>query len=156
MHDFDFLVGTWDVTNRWRKDFLDENSDWEEFPAVSRASSHFGGAANFDEIYFPTKGFSGLTLRLHQPERREWSLYWASKRTGTLFPPVVGSFTSGRGEFFGDDVHEDRQVRVRFIWSDITVDTARWEQAFSTDGGGTWITNWIMALQRRGPVPADS
>ena len=52
----------------WRTDFLDETSEWEEFPGVSRASRHFGGAANFDEIDFPTKGFSGLTLRLYDPE----------------------------------------------------------------------------------------
>src|SRR5579859_4054794 len=86
MNDFDFFTGTWNVRNRWRTDFLDETSEWEEFPGVSRASRHFDGAAHFDEIDFPTKGSSGLTLRLYDPERAQWSLYWASKRTGTLFP----------------------------------------------------------------------
>ena len=62
MNDFDFFTGTWDVANRWRTDFLDPGSQWEEFPGVSHASRHFGGNANFDEITFPTKGFSGLTL----------------------------------------------------------------------------------------------
>ena len=69
MNDFDFFTGTWNVRNRWRTDFLDETSEWEEFPGVSQASRHFGGAAHFDEIDFPTKGFSGLTLRLYDPER---------------------------------------------------------------------------------------
>lgn len=149
MNDFDFLTGTWDVTNRWRTDFLDEASDWEEFPAVSHASRHFDGGANFDEIEFPTKGFAGLTLRLYDREREEWSLYWSSKRTGTLFPPVVGRFTDGRGEFFGDDSHAGRPVRVRFVWSGITADSARWEQAFSADDGTTWVTNWTMDLTRQ-------
>ena len=31
-NDFDFLTGTWDVANRWRTDFLDPTSAWEEFP----------------------------------------------------------------------------------------------------------------------------
>jgi hypothetical protein len=92
MNDFDFLTGTWDVANRWLVDFLDADSGWEEFPAVSEASRHFDGGANFDEITFPTKGFSGLTLRLHNPDTGQWSLFWASKRTGTLFLPVVGQF----------------------------------------------------------------
>jgi hypothetical protein len=152
MNDFDFLNGTWDISNRWRTDFLDETSEWEEFPGVSQASVHFDGAASFDEIEFPTKGFAGLTLRLYDPEREQWSLYWASKRTGTLFPPVTGRFAGGTGEFYGDDTHNGKDVRVRFIWSDITERAARWEQAFSLDGGQTWVINWIMDLTRR-PSP---
>jgi hypothetical protein len=47
----------------------------------------------------------------------QWSLYWASKRTGTLFPPVVGRFINGRGEFYGDDTYNGKDIRARFIWS---------------------------------------
>ena len=149
MNDFDFLTGTWHVVNRWRTDFLDESSPWEEFPAVSQATRHFDGAASFDEITFPTKGFAGLTLRLYDPATEQWSLYWASKRTGTLFPPVTGRFTDGVGEFYGDDTHQGTPIRARFTWSDITAQAAHWEQAFSADGGRTWITNWHMDLTRR-------
>jgi hypothetical protein len=155
MNDFDFYTGTWDVTNRRRTDFfeetclLEEAIKWEEFPAVSRASSYFEGGANLDEIEFPTKGFRGLTLRLYDPERREWSLYWVNSRTGRLTPPVVGRFIDGRGEFYGDDTHAAKEIRVRYIWSDISARSAHWEQAFSVDGEKTWITNWIMESTRR-------
>ena len=37
---------------------------------------------------------------------------------------------------------------VRFLWSDISDRTCRWEQAFSPDGGTTWEVNWIMESQR--------
>ena len=40
-------------------------------------------------------------------------------------------------------------IAVRFIWSDITPRSARWEQAFSPDDGNTWETNWIMEFTRR-------
>jgi hypothetical protein len=149
MNDFDFLTGTWDVRNRRRTDFLDETSEWEEFPGVSRARRHFDGAANFDEIEFPAKGFAGLTVRLYNAERGQWSLYWASQRTGTLFPPVVGQFAGGRGEFYGDDTYDGQDIRARFIWSGITADSARWEQAFSADHEQTWLTNWTMDFTRR-------
>nr|WP_133897680.1 hypothetical protein [Streptomyces sp. KS 21] len=154
MNDFDFLFGTWDVTNRWRTDFLDPDSDWEEFPALSKASRHFEGAANFDEIEFPTKGFAGLTLRLYDPEREQWSLYWASRRTGTLFPPVTGRFTDGTGVFEGEDTHAGKVVRARFVWKDIRADSARWEQYFSLDEGATWLLNWTMDLTRRTARPS--
>ena len=155
MNDFDFLAGTWDVANRWRSDFLDETSAWEEFPAISRATRHFDGAASFDEIIFPTKGFAGLTLRLYDPATCQWSLYWASKRTGTLFPPVTGRFTDGVGEFYGEDTYQGTPVRVRFLWSGITGDAAHWEQAFSADDGHTWLTNWHMDLTRPGRDTVD-
>ncbi|MEU7552394.1 hypothetical protein AB0B01_08515 [Streptomyces sp. NPDC044571] len=148
MNDFDFLLGTWDVTNRRRTDFLDADSAWEEFPAVSRASRHFDGHASFDEIEFPTKGFAGLTLRLYDPVREQWSLYWASGRTGTLFPPVVGGFRGGTGVFEGEDSYEGKAVRVRFVWRDITADSARWEQYFSVAEDDRWLLNWTMDLSR--------
>ncbi|MEU7990685.1 hypothetical protein ACFV0L_19520 [Streptosporangium canum] len=148
MNNFDFLVGTWTVTNRRLVRPLTGSTEWDEFPATSVARPVFGGAANVDEITFPTKGFSGFTLRLFDVEREEWSLYWASSRTGTLFPPVVGRFADGRGEFYGDDDHEGTPVRARFVWSEITPVSARWEQAFSVDGEKTWETNWIMELAR--------
>ncbi|MCY0954836.1 hypothetical protein [Streptomyces sp. H27-S2] len=152
MDDFDFLVGSWDVANRRRVDFLDADSPWEEFPAVSRISRHFGGGASFDEIDFPTKGAGGLTLRLFDREREEWSLYWASGRTGTLFPPVVGRFDGDRGVFEGEDTHDGKDVRVRYVWSGTSGTSGaapRWEQAFSLDGGATWLDNWTMDFTRR-------
>ena len=41
-----------------------------------------------------------------------------------------------------------RPILVRFIWSDITDRTCRWEQSFSPDGGTTWEVNWIMESSR--------
>jgi len=71
-----------------------------------------------------------------------------STRTDVIGAPQVGRFVDGRGEFLGDDVHDGRPIRVRYIWSDITPTTAHWEQAFSTDGGQTWETNWYMESTR--------
>ncbi|MGC0328582.1 hypothetical protein RKD23_001572 [Streptomyces sp. SAI-170] len=147
-HDFDFLHGDWDVRNRLRTDFLDPDSDWTEFTGTTRCWSVFGGTANVDEIDMPHLGHRGLTLRLFDPETRQWSLNWASSRTGRLFPPVFGQFEDGRGEFYGDDTHDGKDVRVRFVWSGISATTARWEQAFSLDGGESWLTNWSMEFTR--------
>ncbi|GHH88162.1 hypothetical protein [Streptomyces capitiformicae] len=159
-HDFDFFHGDWEVRHRRRTDFLDPDSDWEEFPSTSRCRPLFDGAANIDEIDMPYLGSKGLTLRLFEPDTGLWTLNWSSSRSGRLFPPVAGRFEGGRGEFYGDDTlpHSrlrssggtpiGKDVRVRFVWSGVSATSARWEQAFSLDDGETWLTNWTMDFTR--------
>jgi hypothetical protein len=149
--DFDFLHGSWEVLNRQRTAVLCGCDEWDEHQATATCRPVFGGAGNVDEIAFHEKGTSGLTLRLYDAESGNWSIYWASSRVGLTLPPVVGRFVDGVGVFYSDEVHQGRLVRLRFIWSQITPTSARWEQALSPDGGATWETNWVMELRRTGP-----
>ncbi len=146
-HDFDFYVGTWKVHNRRLRERLKGSDDWEEFDAISIARPILGGVGNFDEITLERElgpGY-GLTIRLFDPASGEWSLYWASSAGGPIFPPMVGRFElDGRGYFYAHETFEGRHIFSRFIWSNISATTARWEQAFSTDGGQSWETNWTM------------
>jgi hypothetical protein len=145
-HDFDFLVGRWNVGNRRLRRRHAGSSDWEEFEATSQAWTHLDGIVSVDEIEFPTRGFSGCTVRTLDLATRRWSIYWINSRYGALFSPVHGGFAGDRGEFYGDDVDDGRRVQVRFVWTRGR-DDARWEQAFSL-GGDAWETNWVMELRR--------
>jgi hypothetical protein len=148
--DFDFFVGSWTGRQRKLRKVLNGCDDWEEFASTTRCWSLFDGAANLDEVWFPELGSGGVTLRLFDPAKQEWSLYWASSRNGLLaMPPTVGRFTDGTGLFYDDETFEGREIRVRYTWSGITAVTARWEQAFSTDRGQTWETNWIADFTRQ-------
>jgi hypothetical protein len=147
MADFDFLVGSWNIHNRRLTKRLVASDEWTEFTARATCWSLFAGMANVDEIFF-ADGTRGLTLRLFDRIHEEWSLYWATSTSGTLFPPVVGRFTAGRGVFYGHDTEGGLPVRVRFVWSEITPYSARWEQAFSVDGEATWEVNWTMRFSR--------
>jgi len=130
--------------------------EWDEFPGKSTMHLILGGAGNLEQLHFPTKGYTGMTLRLFNPQSKRWSIYWATDRDGVLQPPVVATSRNGRGEFFGDDVDQGRPIRVRYIWTSLTPSDARWEQAFSLDRGQTWETNWIMKLPGPVKLPAIS
>jgi hypothetical protein len=147
--DFDFVHGDWIVTNHKLVELFTGCEEWETFTGFGSARPILGGGGNIDELTVPDKGFTGMTIRLYDVERDEWAIYWATSRTGRLDPAVVGRFADGRGDFYGDDVVDGRPVRVHFIWSDITPTSARWEQAFSLDGGQTWERNWVMECRRR-------
>jgi hypothetical protein len=148
--DFDFFLGEWKTHNRRLKERLKGSHEWEEFEATDSVIPILDGLGDFDQYkaIFHGKKLEGMTLRLFNPATGEWSLYWASSRTGVLESPMVGHFTGGRGEFYADDELDGKKIRVRFLWTDITANSAHWEQAFSADGEKTWETNWIMDMTR--------
>ena len=152
-HAFDFLFGRWRVHNRKLRDDTDPACDeWVEFEGTSEAFPLLDGFGHLDRIRVadPPDGppFEGITLRLFDPAAGTWSIHWSSTRApGRLDPPVVGSFSGGRGTFEGTDVLAGRPVRLRFEW-EAEPDRPTWRQAFSWDDGATWQPNWTMTLSR--------
>jgi hypothetical protein len=150
-HDFDYFAGGWETNQRRLKARGVGSQEWEEFPARLCMALYLDGMATVDELYFPTKAWSGLTLRTFDKEKRQWSIYWVSSSTGRLDPPVVGGFDGANGEFYGTDQDDGRPVKVRYTWNKVDDDHARWEQAFSYDNR-TWETNWTADFTRADPA----
>jgi hypothetical protein len=151
VHDFDFYMGTWRVHHRRLKERLAGSDDWAEFEGTSRAWPILDGAGNIDDnvLELPDGTYRAISLRTFDPATDLWSIWWLDGRTpARLDPPVVGGFKDGIGTFIAADTFNGRRILVRFLWSDITVTTCRWEQAFSTDGGTTWEVNWVMESTR--------
>jgi hypothetical protein len=150
---FDFLHGRWRVRNERLARRLCQSNEWQEFAADNECRPLLGGLGNLDRYvvdrFVDGRPLEGLTLRLFDPATRAWSIHWADDRRHRLDPPVVGGFDGARGTFVGDDVFDGRPIRVRFYWTVVGRDEARWEQAFSDDGGATWETNWRMFLTRQ-------
>jgi hypothetical protein len=152
-HDFDFLFGSWRVHNRKLTRPFEESSAWVEFMTTATARPILGGLGNVDSFRAEPseagEGWEGFTLRLFDPVQRYWVIRWAStKAPGHLDPPVVGRFKDRTGMFFGEDNLGEQQIHVRFEWQALGHDGARWEQAFSADGGITWESNWVMTFTR--------
>ena len=150
-HDFDFEIGTWKTHVRRLVRPLTGSSTWVEMDGTSVVRKVWDGRANLLELQLdaPTGGhLEGLSLRLYNPQTRQWSLSFVNSREGTLSPPTIGEFKNGRGEFFSQETLNGRAIYVRFVISDITPDSCRFEQAFSDDGGKTWEVNWIATDTR--------
>ena len=149
-HDFDFWMGSWNVRNRFLRERLKGSDDWVEFDAKVVARPLLDGLGNEDEFRTEHEGgFIGMSFRFYDPERKRWSIYWAdTRRSGLLDPPVFGSFDGDEGVFEGTDALDGKPILVRFTWSRVRTPTPRWEQAFSSDNGRTWETNWVMDFAR--------
>jgi hypothetical protein len=149
-HDFDFEIGTWKTHVRRLLHPLTGSTTWIEMEGVTTVKEVWGGRANLVELEADGPGghFEGLSLRLFNPDTQKWSLNFASSSDGTMTPPTIGEFKNGRGEFYSQETLNDRPILVRFVISDITSTSCRFEQAFSGDEGKTWEVNWIATDTR--------
>ncbi len=153
-HDFDFLMGTWSVHHHRLVNPLDPTcTEWVEFNSVATAHPILDGLGNADDTSgtLPDGGrFSGHSLRLYDPSRDIWRIWWASiSQPGVLDPPVEGRFTDGVGTFEGPFEQDGRTIVARFCWRETHSLEPVWEQDFSFDGGRTWAPiNWTMTHTR--------
>jgi hypothetical protein len=159
-HDFDFIIGDWHAHLRR---MIDPNSGlttsdrsvgvWVEYDGISNHKKLLDTNANFEqfEVVSARTGqrIRGQALRMYNPQSRQWSIYILDLDKGELgLPPVVGEFTGKIGEFYDYEQRSGRIVQVRYVWTDVSPKAAHFEQSFSSDGGRTWIPNYICDLSR--------
>ncbi|HJQ39319.1 MAG TPA: hypothetical protein VKB93_19435 [Thermoanaerobaculia bacterium] len=144
--DFDFHIGTWKTTVKRRVKPLTGSNTWVEMNGTTVVRKVLNGRANLVEL--TADGFEGLSLRLYNPQSKQWSLNFSNAADGTLSESTIGEFKNGRGEFYAQEPYNGRAILVRFVISDITPDSVHFEQAFSDDGGKTWEVNWIATDSR--------
>jgi hypothetical protein len=147
-HDFDFLVGHWKFHLKRLNKRLVGSNEWTEYDGTTFCQKLLDGRAEVEEMKVETPDkrnrIEGVALRFYNPASHEWSIYWANGADGVMEQnPMVGQFTNGRGEFYNQQTFEGRAVFARFTWTNTNTDRPHFEQAFSTDGGKTWETNWI-------------
>lgn len=145
-HDFDWDIGSWKVHARRLLHPLTGSTTWVEYAGTDVVRKVWDGRANLGEVELdgPSGHLEYLTLRLYNPQTRQWSMNITSSAAGVLSPPAVGSFAGGRGEFFDQEDYDGRSVLVRFEVSVLTPTSCRFEQAFSVDGGKSWELNLVV------------
>jgi len=149
-HDFDFEIGTWKTHISRLQHPLSGSTTWAEYDGTSVVSKVWNGRANLVDLELegPAGRIEGLSLRLYNPQSHQWSLNFANSNSGSLTEPTVGEFKNGRGEFFDQEIFNGRAIYVRFVISNVTSNSCRFEQAFSADGGKTWEVNWTATDTR--------
>lgn len=155
LHDFDFLVGEWTIRHRRLNDRLAHCTEWTAFDGSSRTWKVMGGAALVDDnvVNLPGGPYRAVSLRAYDAATGQWAIWWLDGRMprGPLDPALRGGFRDGVGTFHSDEEFRGKPIKARFTWSHVTPTSARWEQAFSEDGGATWEVNWEMDFTRVRP-----
>ncbi len=145
--DFDYFLGNWRVEHRRLRKRLAGSNDWETFGGRTHCQQLFGGLVNLNESisYRGGRTSYGMGLRAFDEPGRRWvDWYLSAGDLSKIDPPLYGRFSKGVGTFLSRETFEGRPVLVRGQFASVSRDEARWEQAFSVDGGATWETNWVM------------
>jgi hypothetical protein len=150
-HDFDWEVGTWDTQLKRLRDPLSGKTEWLAYSGTSVIKPVMGQRANLVELDVRGSAgqIAGVSLRLYQPATGQWRLHFANLANGLMTDPMHGAFHQGLGTFYGQDSVNGRFVLVRFLIIPVASDQYRFEQAYSSDGGKNWETNWIAIDTRR-------
>jgi hypothetical protein len=149
--DFDFFLGEWQVRHRRLKERLVGSTAWEEYAGTTRCQAILGGIVNFNDSIVHRAGstYRSLGLRAFDAKTGNWTDWSLDGRNPTqITVDGVGRFVAGVGTFFADDTFAGKPIRVRGTFIPGSSSSARWEQAFSPDGGRTWETNYIMLYTR--------
>ena len=111
-HDFDFVIGTWKAHLLRLVHPLTGSTTWVTYDGTSVVRKVWNGRANLEE--FEADGaaghIEGLTLRLYDPQARQWNQLWATSNDGTLGQPMIGDFKNGHGEFYHEEPLNGRAI----------------------------------------------
>jgi hypothetical protein len=111
-----------------------------EYEGTARVRKVWDGRANLLELELSgqTGHLEGLSLRLYNPQSRQWSVYFATSQDGALGTPMMGQFQNGRGEFFVESLFTVRPSM--FVLSSLTSPEPRF----------TASSPFLLIAERRG------
>jgi hypothetical protein len=130
----------------------EEAVEWKAFWGHDRFETQLGGRAieeHWKATLLSGERALGYRVKAFEPATGQWAIVWIDNRNPLDFRPLFGTSEQGVGTFFQVIETEDGQpLHVRYIWDELTATPARWQQAFSFDGGTHWETNWVMHFPR--------
>ena len=149
--DFQFWMGKWHV-DTYGFDRL-ESLDWKL--SGSFKSHVFGVLDNKAIVEFsagqntmgdPVEGFS---IRYFNPTTDNWIawLNWPSKNKASFYK-MTGQKEFNRFNFFRKRKGQEDTLLIRFSFSDISLESLRWESNVSDNEGKSWYPDGLFLFQR--------
>jgi hypothetical protein len=127
--EFDFWLGSWDVTNPAGKT-----------AGTNRITGILGGCALREE-WTGAGGSSGTSLNVYDADAKRWRQTWVDDRGGVLL--LSGGIRKGKMVLEGDTpAPGGATVRQRITWTPLSGGRVRQFWDSSADGGKTWKTEF--------------
>ena len=150
-HDFDFLEGTWQISDA-PADYFTRGPYGR---LVARIPAPRTATLEWHTWAPDAVTDSGFVRMSYDPGSNEWMIHEAKSQTASPEPPLVGRFEHGIGSFIGPRERDGRKVLVRLTWTFNGLGNVRLERDLSADSGITWKKQSALGLQLEStsPVP---
>lgn len=150
---FDFWLGDWALEQRiWSG----RGETFEYYGSNSRVRAVRGGGALAESFEGVVRFFwsgmeqpgriRGASVRVYDPARSEWRIYWMDTTTGAFDRPFRGGFRAGEGAFTVTDEAAGRTRRIRFV--PVADDAVDWTLELRSTDPGAWQTLWEIDFRR--------
>jgi len=125
-HQFDFWIGSWDVTN------VDGS-----VAGRNRIEPILDGCV-LQETWAGISASAGTSLNFFDTNRGKWRQFWVWREGTTL--ELEGGLNNGAMVLEGDSVEDGKPARNRITWTDRPGDTVEQLWEISMDNGKSWKT----------------
>lgn len=156
LHDFHALQGTWRIHDIRLRRPLTGRREIEHLYGTAIVRGIGDGRVSVERLE-ATRADSTVVREVivmrYDSLARQWSLRRADSAGRALGPAMTGEFRNGTGEFYGQQRHNGRIILTRLTWTLRVGNHARFERAYSADGGRTWELNRTVSYERAGHAP---
>ncbi len=133
---FDFWLGDWDLS--WSDDGHGTN----------RVTSILGGCVIQEEFDgTPSIPLKGLSLSTYNAATGKWQQTWVDNSGGYL--DFIGEFADGKMMLSRETISQEKPIKQRMVFYNITKDGLDWNWERSDDKGKTWQVLWCIHYKRK-------
>ncbi len=135
---FDFWLGNWELT--WGDNGRGTNE-------ISRILDGRIIQENFSSIPDDeSPPFLGISVSAYDAPNNQWRQTWVDNQGAYL--DFVGRFQDGKMILSRDVIVQDKPVKQRMVWFNISDDSFDWAWERSEDDGRSWQTIWPIHYTR--------
>lgn len=140
--DFDFWVGTWDLS--WPA-VQTGGEEGKLGRGTNRVSKKFGDCVVEENFSTGDGKFFGHSVSVYDPSAGLWRQTWVDSGGGYL--SFTGVFDGERLILRTEPVERDEGVVAinRMVFSEITTSSLKWDWQGSKDGGENWADLWNIS-----------
>ena len=135
-HQFDFWLGTWEVT--WGEHEHGTNR-------IERILDGMIIQENFDGR--PSLAMQGMSVSVFDSGRDKWCQTWVDSQGSYL--DFTGEFRDDSMVLMRETIMDSKPIKQRMRWYNIATDELDWNWEQSEDNGQTWTLLWHIHYHRK-------